>query len=93
MLQISTDNSGNTMGGNTTIADLAQFSFNGRDSQDMNIYQADEILRRDWRFELADVQMEYALGVSATFKDGTILHVAAWADCCDGSGCKHCRGH
>jgi hypothetical protein len=93
MLQISTDNSGNTMGGKVTIADLAQFSFNDRDSQTMNIYQADEILRRDWRDELAAVEMEYALGVSATFKDGTKLHVAAWADCCDGSGCKHCRGY
>ncbi|MFY9350648.1 MAG: hypothetical protein WBL20_17140 [Sphingobium sp.] len=93
MLQISTDNSGNTMGGRTTLADLAQFSFNDRDSQTMNIYQADDILRRDWRDELVDVEMEYALGVSATFKDGTKLHVAAWADCCDGSGCKHCRGY
>lgn len=92
MLQISTDNSGNTMGGKVTLADLATFSFNDCDSQTMDIYHADAILRRDWPFELADVQMEYALGVSATFKDGTILHVAAWADCCDGSGCKHCQG-
>jgi hypothetical protein len=29
--------------------------------------------------------------VSARFKDGSMLHISAWADCCDGCGCRHCR--
>ena len=49
-----------------------------------------DILQRDWRFEIAESEMEYATGISATFKDGSRLSVGAWADCCDGSGCKHC---
>ena len=92
MLKITVDNSNEKFGDKVSIADLAQYSFNGEDSHAMHIYRADAILERDWRFQLLEVDMEYVTGVAATFKDGSKLHVGAWADCCDGSGCKHCEG-
>jgi hypothetical protein len=53
-----------------------------------------EVLEQDWPFELdrAASEMEYTVGVSARFRDGSKLHISAWADCCNGSGCRHCRG-
>lgn len=98
MLKLAVDNSGEKFGDKVSIADLAAFSFNGRDSDTMHIYQADNILAQDWRDELAGVEMEYLVGVSATFKDGSALRVSAWADCCrpDDDGrmpsCKWCGG-
>jgi hypothetical protein len=92
MLQLTVDNSAEIFGANVSIADLAQFSFNGEDSDKLHIYRADQILARDWRDELVDVDMEYLLSVRAKFKDGSALNVSAWADCCDGDGCRYCRG-
>lgn len=98
MLKLAVDNSGEKFGDKVSIADLAVFSFNDRDSDAMHIYQADHILQRDWRDEIAAVDMEYLVGVSATFKDGSALRVSAWANCCrpDESGampsCKWCGG-
>ncbi len=80
-------------GAAVSIAHLAANSFPGWDSRTGTIYQADEILTRDWKWELeGDIEMEYALGVIATFKDGSRLRVAAEGSCCDGpgSGCRHC---
>lgn len=92
MLKFSIDNAGNTMGGNTTIADLAQFSFNDQDSDHLTIYEASDLLHNDWAPELAEFEMEYLLGIRATFKDGTKLNVSAWSDCCDGTGyCRQCH--
>jgi hypothetical protein len=90
MLKIAIDNAANIFPGAVTIADLARFSFNGEDSDALHIYRAQDIIDRDWLFELANLELEYATGISATFKDGSKLHVGAWADCCDGSGCKYC---
>lgn len=90
-LQMSVDNRAEIFGDITSIADLAQFSFTSEDSQALHIYRAEEILRADWRDEIVDVEMEYALGITATFKDGSKLNVAAWADCCDRTyRCEHC---
>lgn len=90
-VQLSVDNTAEIFGDTTSIADLAQFSFAGEDSQLLHIYRADEILRADWRDEIREIEMEYALGVIATFKDGSKLNVAAWGDCCDGTfRCPHC---
>lgn len=93
-LQLSVDNTAEIFGDVTSIADLAQFSFAGEDSQQLHIYRADEILRADWRDEIRDVEMEYALGITATFTDGSKLLVSAWGDCCDGAAsayrCPHC---
>lgn len=96
-LKLTVDNSGEIFGDKTSIADLAQFSFNGEDSERMHIYHADQILRRDWRNEIDKLDMEYATGVSAKFKDGSQLHVGAWADCCregdaDHGNCHWCGG-
>lgn len=76
-----------------TIADLAVYSFPNHQCAFANIYEVWEALERDWRFEIdrAGSTLEYATGVSARFRDGSVLHIAAWADCCDGSGCRHCR--
>ena len=81
-------------GAAVTIADLAVNSFPDHRCAFANIYEVWEALERDWRFELdhAGSSMEYATGVSARFRDGSVLHIAAWAACCDGSGCRYCRG-
>lgn len=87
------DRSAELFGSNVTIADLAAHSFPAFDSQSVHIYEVWDVLERDWRDELdrSGSTMEYALGVSARFRDGSILHIGAWADCCNGSGCRHCR--
>ncbi|PNU05825.1 hypothetical protein [Novosphingobium guangzhouense] len=90
-LHLSVDNTAEIFGSVTSIADLAQFSFAGEDSQRLHIYRAEEIARTDWRDEIRDMEMEYATGISVTFNDGSKLHVAAWADCCDRTFyCDHC---
>lgn len=82
MLQSRVDTTGEIFGDKVTIAHLAEFSFNGADSDALTIYQADAILQRDWRDELTGVDMEYLVGVRASFKDGSALSVSAWAACC-----------
>lgn len=76
------DNAAERFGSKVSLANLAAFTFEGCDSDRLNIYQADSMLARDWPFEVDSIEMEYALGVSATFKDGSRLHVSAWGDCC-----------
>lgn len=97
MLKITVDNAGDIFASKTTIADLAQFSFTGCDSDEMNVYQADAILTRDWRDELADVELENGMATRAKFKDGSAITVCAWADCCrdgdeDYGNCHWCGG-
>lgn len=96
MANTTIDNSGELFGSKVSLADIAANSFTAFDSDDLHIYRADQILEADWKNELAGpVEMEYALGVSATFKDGSKLHVSAWADCCrpdeDGRYQHHCK--
>lgn len=86
MAKITVDNSGNTMGGEVTIADLARFSFETFDSRLVSIYFLDGILDTDWPFEVERREYEYATGLSAFFKDGTAIHVAAWGCSDDQSG-------
>ncbi|KUR75289.1 hypothetical protein [Novosphingobium sp. Fuku2-ISO-50] len=78
-----------------TIADLALFSLPDHDGDEVTIYQVWDVLERDWSFKLDrdDGEAEYAIGATARFNDGSVLHIAARADCCDGSGCRHCRGY
>lgn len=80
MARITVDNSGEIFGSTVTLADLAQHSFQEMRSDIVSIYYIDGILSVDWRDELQSVEMEYLTGVSATFKDGSIIHVGAWAD-------------
>lgn len=92
-VRISIDNSSERFGAKTTIADIAQHSFASHSSDALSIYRADAIVQRDWRDEIEAVEMEYLLGINVTFKDGSKLSVAAWADCCDGTGCRDCGVH
>lgn len=97
MLNIHIDNSGDIFASRTTIADLAQFSFTGCDSDEMNVYQVDAILTRDWRDELADVELENGMATRAKFKDGSEISVGAWSECCrqgdqDYGNCHWCGG-
>ena len=87
------DNSVEIFGAKVSIADLAVHSFPRLDSRSATIYAVWAVLERDWRDELdhAASEMEYTCGVTARFRDGSILHIGAWADCCDGTGCRHCR--
>ena len=91
---LAVDRRAEQFGAAVTIADLAVNSFPEYQCAFANIYEVWEALERDWRFELdhAGSSMEYATGVSARFRDGSVLHIAAWAACCDGSGCRYCRG-
>lgn len=91
---VQVDRSAEQFGAAVTIADLAVHSFPEHQSALANVYEVWEALERDWRFELDrdGSTMEYATSVSARFRDGSALHIAAWADCCDGLGCRHCRG-
>ena len=93
---LKVDNSAELFGAKTSIADLAQFAFDDWSSDGLHIYRAAELVEENWRDELAEpVEMEYALGISAKFKDGSALHVSAWADCCrpdeDGRYTHHCK--
>lgn len=90
---IEVDMKGEKFGAAVSIAHLAANGFADWDAQTRHIYDADEMISREWKWELErPVEMEYATGVTATFKDGSILRVAAWGDCCEGqgSGCRHC---
>jgi hypothetical protein len=91
---VEVDRRAEQFGAAVTIADLAVNSFPDHQFASASIYEVWEALERDWRFELdrTGSTMEYATGVSARFRDGSVLHIAAWADCCNGSGCRHCRG-
>jgi len=91
---LQVDRRAEIFGAAVTIADLAVHSFPGHCGDFVNIYQVWEVLEQDWPFELdvAACEMEYTVGVSARFRDGSKLHISAWADCCNGSGCRHCRG-
>lgn len=91
---VEVDRRAEQFGAAVTIADLAVNSFPDHQCASASIYEVWEALERDWRFELdrTGSTMEYATGVSARFRDGSVLHIAAWADCCNGSGCRHCRG-
>ena len=90
--RLTVDRSEEIFGAPTTIADLAKNSFPHLDSDKVHIYEVWQVLETDWRDELdrSASTMEYTMGVSAKFHDGSILHIGAWADCCDGSGCKYC---
>jgi hypothetical protein len=93
MLKLHVYNEGELFGSATSIADLAQFSFNGQDSEELTVYEAGAILERDWRWEIdpSSLELENGLGTRVRFKDGSALSVSAWADCCDGNGyCPQC---
>ena len=90
---IEVDMKNEKFGSAVSIAHLAANGFTDWDAKSRHIYDADEMISREWKWELEKpVEMEYATGVTATFKDGSVLHVAAWGDCCEGqgSGCRHC---
>lgn len=92
---LAVDRRAELFGAVVTIADLALFSFPDHDADAVTIYQVWEILERDWPFELDPEasEAEYAVRVTARFHDGSVLKIAAGADCCDGSGCRQCRGY
>ena len=87
------DRSAELFGATVTIADLAVHSFPSLNSNTAHIYEVWDVLERDWRDELdrCASELEYATGVKARFRDGSVLHIGAWGDCCDGSGCRDCR--
>ena len=90
---LAVDRKAERFGAEVTIADLAVHSFPAHASDLVNIYEVWEVLERDWQYELdrAASETEYTVGVTARFRDGSVLHISAWADCCDGAGCRHCR--
>lgn len=81
-------------GADITIADLAMHSFPDFNGNQAHIYEVWEKLEEDWPLELDRTGsiLEPATGVAARFSDGSILYISAWAECCDGSGCRYCRG-
>jgi hypothetical protein len=81
------DNSANIFPNTVSIADLAQFLplFKENKSKDLNIYQVEQAMSEEYSFEIEKFEFEYATGYSAWFKDGSVLHVGASADCDDPS--------
>ena len=80
MARVHIDNSNEIFGADVTIAHLAANSFGDVSSDDISIYDAAAIVRRDWPFEVADIEMEYATGIYVKFTDGSCLGVGAWAE-------------
>jgi hypothetical protein len=80
MARIQIDNSEQLFGSDVTLANLAALSFQEVSSDEISIYAAAAIVKRDWPFEVADIEMEYATGICVTFKDGSRLGVGAWAE-------------
>ena len=79
MAKITIDNTGNKWPGTVSIADLAKNTeFLKRHSDDFDIYEVQEAMDKEWRFEIADYEYEYGTGYSATFTDGSVIHVGAW---------------
>lgn len=93
MAKITIDNSGERFGSKVSIADLAQFVPTIRDnhSNDLTIYQVESAMSDAYPFEIADWSYEYLTGYSATFKDGSIIHVGAWKD--DFDALQDATGH
>jgi hypothetical protein len=69
-------------GSATSIAHLAQFAFDREDSREMTVEYAMRLIQRDWPFEIdhSKTEIECGIGIRVAFKDGSILHVSAWAD-------------
>lgn len=83
MARVTIDNSKQIFDSKVTIADLAaNTEILERDSDDLNIYAVQKAFDKEWKFEIADWDYEYLVGYSATFKDGSKIHVGAWADAC-----------
>jgi hypothetical protein len=82
MAKLYVDTSSEIWGSKTSIAHLAQFSFDAEDSRYLTVEQAMSIAEKDWHFELDrdQTEMECGVGVILAFKDGSVLHVGAWAD-------------
>jgi hypothetical protein len=81
MARVTVDNSRQIFGDKVTIADLAaNTEILSRSSDDLDIYTVQRAMAREWKFEIADWEYEYLTGYSATFKDGSIIHVGAWAE-------------
>lgn len=80
MARVNIHNSNEIFGSDVTIAHLAIHSFQDVSSDDISIYDAAAIVRRDWPFEVADIEMEYTTGIRVMFKDGSCLSVGAWAE-------------
>lgn len=82
MARVTVDNSGNIWPeSKTTIADLAANTPILREpSDELDIYQIEAAMKKEWWFEIANWEYEYCTGYSATFKDGSAIHIGAWAD-------------
>lgn len=83
MARVSVDNSGEIFGSKCSIADLAQYFPIARDnhSRDLNVYEVAAAYEREYKHELRESVMEYPTGCGFYFRDGSVLHVAAWAEC------------
>lgn len=82
MLRTHVDNTNEVFGARCSLASVAVNSFTSRDkdSEHMNIYGARDIIKADWPFEVSSIDMEYATGITVTFKDGSVLSVGCWAE-------------
>lgn len=82
MARITVDNTNNMYPGKVSIADLAQFMpLFKKKSDDLDIYEVEDMMSREYKFEIEKFEYEYCTGYTAFFKDGSILSVGAWADC------------
>ena len=81
MAKVTVDNTKQIFDSKVTIADLARNTpILSRDSDCLNIYEVEEAMSQEWQFEIESWEYEYLTGYSAKFKDGSIIHVGAWAE-------------
>jgi hypothetical protein len=82
MARTQVDVSTEIFGSATSIAHLAQFAFDREDSRDMTVEYAMRLIQKDWPFEIdhSKTEIECGVGIRVAFKDGSVLHVGAWAD-------------
>lgn len=81
MARVVVDNSRQIFGSKVTIADLAaNTEILSRSSDDLDIYTVQRAMAHEWKFEIADWEYEYLTGYRATFKDGSVIHIGAWAE-------------
>ena len=79
MAKVTVDTTNNIFPGTVTIAELARWTpILEHSSHDLDIYEVEEAMTAAWKWEIAEWSYEYATGYSATFKDGSQIHVGAW---------------
>lgn len=85
MAKVTVNNKSERFGDKVSIADLAANTpfLLALDSDDLNIYLVEMLMTFEWQHEIESHEYEICHGYSATFKDGSQIHIGAWKDADD----------